>query len=312
MANELNSKFGKVAVLLGGESAEREISLLSGQAVIEGLTAMGLDVVAFDPKEQPLTNLKAMKIDRVWNALHGRGGEDGRVQAVLETLNIAYTGSGILGCAIAMDKWRSKMIWKAMGLPVAAHVLVKSDMAINEANLRNLIAKLGPVVFVKPSHEGSSVGMSKVQSVEELGKAIALARQYDDEVLVESFIQGREYTVSILNGRALPSISMVTPRDFYDYEAKYRSSDTEYHCPSGLDSDAENQIGELALNAFDALGCSGWGRVDFILDEHSGRFILLEANTVPGMTQSSLVPKAAKQIGISFNELTLEILKTSL
>ncbi len=312
MANELISKFGKVAVLLGGESAEREISLLSGQAVIDGLTAMGLDVVAFDPKEQELTNLKTMKIDRVWNALHGRGGEDGRVQAVLETLNIAYTGSGILGCAIAMDKWRSKMIWKAMGLPVAAHVLVKSDMAINEVNLRNLIAKLGPVVFVKPSHEGSSVGMSKVQSVEALGKAIALARQYDDEVLVESFIQGREYTVSILNGRALPSISMVTPRDFYDYEAKYRSSDTEYHCPSGLDKDAEDQIGELALNAFDALGCSGWGRVDFILDEHSGRFILLEANTVPGMTQSSLVPKAAKQVGINFNELTLEILKTSL
>ena len=312
MTDALNQQFGKVAVLLGGDSAEREISLRSGEAVIKGLKNMGIDAQAFDPKEQDLSQLKSKNITRVWNALHGRGGEDGRIQAALEFMGIQYTGSGVLGSAIAMDKWRSKMIWKAMGLPVADHVLVSEEFTVNEQSIRSIIAKLGPVVFVKPSHEGSSVGMSKASNVGELCRAIETARQYDSEVLVESFINGKEYTVAILNNTALPSISMVTPREFYDYEAKYQSSETEYFCPSGLSDEQESILGELALNAFAALGCSGWGRVDFIFDNNNQQFKLLEANTVPGMTESSLVPKAALHKGLSFEALTLEILKTSL
>ena len=312
MTYALNQQFGKVAVLLGGDSAEREVSLRSGEAVIKGLKKMGIDAQAFDPKEQNLSELKTLNITRVWNALHGRGGEDGRVQAALEFMGIQYTGSGVLGSAIAMDKWRSKMIWKAMGLPVADHVLIDEDFTVNEQSVRSIIAKLGPVVFVKPSHEGSSVGMSKASNVNELCRAIETAQQYDSEVLVESFINGKEYTVAILNNTALPSISMVTPREFYDYEAKYQSSETEYFCPSGLSDEQEIILGELALKAFFALGCSGWGRVDFIYDSNNQQFKLLEANTVPGMTESSLVPKAALQKGLSFEALTLEILKTSL
>lgn len=312
MTYALNQQFGKVAVLLGGDSAEREVSLRSGEAVIKGLKKMGIDAQAFDPKEQNLSELKTLNITRVWNALHGRGGEDGRVQAALEFMGIQYTGSGVLGSAIAMDKWRSKMIWKAMGLPVADHVLIDEDFTVNEQSVRSIIAKLGPVVFVKPSHEGSSVGMSKASNVNELCRAIETAQQYDSEVLVESFINGKEYTVAILNNTALPSISMITPREFYDYEAKYQSSETEYFCPSGLSDEQEIILGELALKAFFALGCSGWGRVDFIYDSNNQQFKLLEANTVPGMTESSLVPKAALQKGLSFEALTLEILKTSL
>ncbi len=312
MSAEKQKSFGKVAVLMGGTSAEREISLRSGDAVLQGLLRMGVDAIKFDPKEQPLIELNNLGVQRVWNALHGRGGEDGRIQAALEFMAIPYTGSGVLGSAIAMDKWRSKMIWKAMGLPVAAHVLVNNSLELTEANLRKIVARLGPVTFVKPSHEGSSVGMSKANSIDSLKQAIEQARKYDSEILVESFIEGKEYTVSILNGQALPSISMVTPREFYDYEAKYHSNETQYFCPSGLTDEDESALAELAIKAFSALGCSGWGRVDFIRDKYDGTFKLLEANTVPGMTESSLVPKAAKQKGISFDELVVEILKTSL
>jgi D-alanine-D-alanine ligase len=312
MSEELKYQLGKVAVLLGGSSAEREVSLRSGNAVLQALLRSEIDAVAFDPKEQPLSELTKLGVNRVWNALHGRGGEDGRVQAALEFMGIPYTGSGVLGSAIAMDKWRSKMIWKAMGLPVAAHVLVNSELDLSDDNLRKIIARLGPITFVKPSHEGSSVGMSKATNLESLRKAIELARQYDQEVLVESFIEGREYTVSILNDKALPSISMITPREFYDYEAKYHSNETQYFCPSGLSDDDEARLAEISLSAFKALGCSGWGRVDCIRDKYDGSFKLLEANTVPGMTETSLVPKAAKQVGISFDQLVIEILKTSL
>ncbi len=312
MNAKLDNQFGKVAVLFGGSSAERDISLRSGEAVLQGLLRMNIDALGFDPQEKPLSELVELKVDRVWNALHGRGGEDGRIQAALEFMGIPYTGSGVLGSAIAMDKWRSKMIWKAMGLPVAAHVLVDNKQELSDANLRKIVARLGPVIFVKPSHEGSSVGMSKATSLETLKQAIELARKYDDEVLVESFIEGKEYTVSVLNEQALPSISMVTPREFYDYEAKYNSKETQYFCPSGLSTAEEKLLAEIAVKAFNALGCAGWGRVDFIRDKYDGSFKLLEANTVPGMTESSLVPKAAKQAGISFDELVVEILKTSL
>ncbi|WP_144393693.1 D-alanine--D-alanine ligase [Pleionea sediminis] len=312
MSSEYAEQFGKVAVLLGGNSAEREISLRSGEAVLKALLSEGINAFAFDPKENSISDLIQQKVDRAWNALHGRGGEDGQFQGVLETLNIPYTGSSVLGCALAMDKWRSKMIWKAMGLPVAAHVLVTSKDKMNDQFLRQVFGKLGPILFVKPSHEGSSVGMSKVDSIESLMDAIEHAREFDSEVLVESFIEGKEYTVSILNDEALPSISMETTRDFYDFEAKYNSKDTQYFCPSGLNEEEEVLIQSMALTAFNSLGCKGWGRVDFIRDNATQQFKLLEANTVPGMTESSLVPKAAKQKGISFNQLTVEILKTSL
>ncbi|NVJ60789.1 MAG: D-alanine--D-alanine ligase [Gammaproteobacteria bacterium] len=306
------STIKKVAVLYGGDSAEREISLRSGQAVYQALIANSIDAILFDPSEERIEQLKLKNVSHVWIALHGRGGEDGTVQAVLEYIGLPYTGSNQQGSAIAMDKWRSKLIWKALNYPVAAHYLVKKETNIDDALLRKVTAKLGPVMFVKPSHEGSSVGMSKVKSIDELGIAIESALKFDDEVLVESFVSGKEYTVSILNGKALPSISMVTPREFYDFTAKYNSTDTEYHCPSDLTSEEETEIGQLALDAFAALGCSGWGRVDFIRDSNSNDFKILEANTVPGMTESSLVPKAAKQVGIDFNQLVLEILKTSL
>jgi D-alanine-D-alanine ligase len=312
MSEAWMDKIGKVAVLLGGTSAEREVSLRSGQAVLKALNRSNIDAIAFDPKEQPLAQLVELGVTRVWNALHGRGGEDGRIQAALEYMGIRYTGSGVLGSAIAMDKWRSKMIWKAMGLPVAAHVLVTEELVLSDDNLRKIIARLGPVTFVKPSHEGSSVGMSKATNLNSLRQAIELARNYDQEVLVESFIEGREYTVALLNGKALPSISMVTPREFYDYEAKYLSNETKYFCPSGLSDEEEAELAEIAIKAFAALGCSGWGRIDCIRDKYDGSFKLLEANTVPGMTETSLVPKAAKQAGMSFDQLVIEILKTSL
>ncbi len=303
--------FGKVAVLLGGNSAEREVSLKSGEAVYQSLLAQKLDVIKFDPKERDLLDLQQEGIHRVWIALHGRGGEDGTLQAVLESMNIGYTGSGVLGSALAMDKWRSKMIWKACGLSVAAHALVTTNDVLDEQMIRKLYAKLGPTLFVKPSHEGSSVGMSKVKKAEELKPAIESALKFDSEVLVERFIDGKEYTVSILNGVALPSISMVTPREFYDYEAKYQSTETQYFCPSGLTVEEESKLGKIALKAFNALSCGGWGRIDFIRDKHDGEFKVLEANTVPGMTKTSLVPKAAKQNNMSFDELTLAILQTS-
>ncbi|WMS88672.1 D-alanine--D-alanine ligase [Pleionea litopenaei] len=305
-------QFGKVAVLYGGDSAERDVSLRSGEAVYHALIEGGVDALLFDPSKRKLNELNDLGIKHAWIALHGRGGEDGQVQAVLQYLGISYTGSGVMGSAIAMDKWRSKMIWKSMTLPVAPHVLVKETQSLSQDLLRSITARLGPVVFVKPSREGSSVGMSKVSSPDQLEKAIRKALEFDKEVLVESFIEGREYTVSILGEQALPSISMVTPREFYDYEAKYHSNETQYFCPSGLSDQEEQELGKLALNAFYAVGCKGWGRVDFIRDNKSNEFKLLEANTVPGMTQTSLVPKAAKQKGISFNQLVLEILKQSL
>jgi D-alanine-D-alanine ligase len=301
--------YGKVAVMLGGTSAEREVSLNSGKAVLQGLLDMGVDAHAFDPAEHPLIQLLAENFERVVIMLHGRGGEDGSLQGALQQLNLPYSGTGVLGSALCMDKIRSKQVWQSLGLPTAKYKIA-DKRCFDAGSCGAIMAELGNEVMVKPAQEGSSIGMAKVNSALQLESAIQDAFEYDDEVLIEQFVHGSEYTVSILNGKALPSISMSTPRVFYDYAAKYQADSTVYSCPSDLSDVQEAKLGELALEAYDALAGSGWGRVDFMQDK-LGRFYLLEANTVPGMTQKSLVPMAAKQSGMSFAELSLAVLKTT-
>ena len=308
-SNPNSNNFGKVAVMFGGTSAEREVSLNSGKAVLQGLLEMGIDAHAFDPAEQPLTQLLDKKFERVLIMLHGRGGEDGSLQGALQQLNLPYSGTGVLGSALCMDKIRSKQVWQSLGLPTANYKIA-DKRCFDAGSCGAIMADLGNEVMVKPAQEGSSIGMAKVSSALQLETAIKDAFEYDDKVLIEQFVHGSEYTVSILNGKALPSISMTTPRVFYDYAAKYQADSTVYSCPSGLPDELETQLGELALEAFDALAGSGWGRIDFMQDK-LGRFYLLEANTVPGMTEKSLVPLAAKQSGMSFAELSLAVLKTT-
>jgi len=302
--------FGRVAVLLGGSSAEREISLLSGNAIFEALKTFGVDVVKIDTSDYLYQQITQQKIERVFIALHGRDGEDGVIQGFLRTLGIPFTGSDTASSALAMNKLNSKRIWQQMGFATAEFETVAQLKKFDQTNAELVMRKLGDVLFVKPIREGSSVGMSKTTNLEELTSAVKLAQEYDD-VLVESFISGREYTVTILQDNALPSISMVTPNEFYDYDAKYQADTTEYFCPSGLSVEDEKLLAKQALESFTALGCSGWGRVDFIREEESGEFLLLEVNTVPGMTTTSLVPKSAKVAGINFQELVLSILMTS-
>ncbi len=304
------SMFGRVAVLLGGSSAERDISILSGNAIFEALESTGIDAIKLDPSEQDYNQLLQDNISRVFIALHGRDGEDGVVQGYLRMLNIPYTGSDLASSALAMNKLNSKRVWQSVGLKTAEFEKVSRKFKFNESLASVVMNKLGRVLFVKPIREGSSVGMSKTHSVEELVNAVKVAQAFDD-VLIEKFIDGKEYTVSILHDKALPSISMETPNEFYDYDAKYCSNETEYFCPSGLPQQQEDELRELALAAFKALGCSGWGRVDFIRDNETQEFLLLEANTVPGMTKTSLVPKAAAVAGLDFDELVLKILQTS-
>ncbi len=304
-----SNDYGKVAVMFGGSSAEREVSLNSGKTVLRGLLDMGIDAHAFDPAEQPLTQLLVEKFERVLIMLHGRGGEDGSLQGALQLLNLPYSGSGVLGSALSMDKIRSKQIWQSLGLPTANYKIA-DKRSFDAGSCGAIMAELGGEVMVKPAHEGSSIGMAKVNSALQLEIAIQDAFKYDDKVLIEQFIHGCEYTVSLLNGKALPSISMTTPRDFYDYTAKYQADSTVYTCPSGLNDALENMLGELALAAFDALAGSGWGRVDFMQDK-LGRFYLLEANTVPGMTEKSLLPMAAKKAGLTFAELSVSVLATA-
>ena len=302
-------RFGKVAVMFGGDSAEREVSLKSGNAVLSALTRQGVDAFGFDPADRPLTDLVDHHFDRVLIMLHGRGGEDGSLQGALQQLRIPYTGSGVLGSALSMDKIRTKQIWQSLGLPTANYeIAVKRGFDAGSCDA--IMKKLGNVVMVKPAQEGSSIGMAKVTSAKQLEAAIQDAFKYDNNVLLEQFIEGPEYTVSILNGKALPSIRMSTPRVFYDYEAKYQSDSTEYFCPSGLEAEKEKQLGDLACRAFSAVSGSGWGRIDFMQDAQ-GQFYLLEANTVPGMTEKSLVPMAAKQHGLKFDELCMAVLATS-
>jgi len=297
----MSNKFGKVAVLLGGLSAEREVSLRSGAAVLAALQQQGIDAHAFDPKTQPLSDLIAAGFDRVFNVLHGRGGEDSVIQGLLEIMGIPYTGSGVAASALGMDKLRTKWLWQGAGLPTPEFFSVRSADQLN-----GLVEKLGGAVMVKPSHEGSSIGMSRATSQAELEKAFASAQTHDSEILVERWIDGPEFTCSILNGVALPVIRLKTPNLFYDYEAKYQSHSTEYLIPCGLTTEQESRLQELSVQAFNAVGCQTWGRVDAMMDAQ-GRFWLLEVNTVPGMTDHSLVPMAAKAAGQSFEQLVENI-----
>lgn len=303
------SEFGKVAVMLGGNSAERDVSLKSGAAVLQALLKGGIDAHAFDPAEKSLSALLDEKFDRVVIMLHGRGGEDGSMQGALQLLGLPYTGSGVLGSALAMDKIRSKQLWQSLGLPTSAFVVAEKS-TFEPSACDDIIAQLGGTVMVKPAREGSSIGMAKVSTGDALRQAVTDAFEYDTQVLLERYIQGQEFTVSLLQGQALPSIRMQTPRDFYDYEAKYQASSTEYFCPSGLSAELELRLAQLARQAFNAVGGSGWGRVDFMQDAQ-GNFYLLEANTVPGMTEKSLVPMAARVAGIDFGQLSVAILQTS-
>lgn len=299
------SALGKVAVLLGGRAAEREISLKSGSAVLAALLRRGVDAHAIDPDERVLEHLLAGGFDRAFIILHGRGGEDGQIQGALETIGMPYTGSGVLGSALGMDKYRCKLVWTGLGLPTAESVLLRaeSDLAAAEA--------LGFPLMIKPVHEGSSIGMARVDDLASLANAWRSASQYDALVLAERWIEGAEYTCAILGHEALPMIRLETPHLFYDYDAKYHADSTRYLCPCGLAEAREAELRELALRAFDAVGASGWGRVDLMVDRH-GRPFLLEINTVPGMTDHSLVPMAARAAGIDFDSLVTRILETSL
>jgi len=299
------AQFGRVAVLYGGCSSEREISLISGQAVLAALQRRGLSASGFDPAERALADLLELKIDRVWIALHGPGGEDGTVQGALEFLGIPYSGSGVMGSAIGMDKLRTKWLCEAVGVPTAQFVVLREAQDLDTA-----IERLGLPLFVKPGSQGSSVGMARVERAQDLKAAWDNALRFEPVVFAESLIPGAEYTVSILQGQALPSIRIETPRSFYDYEAKYLRDDTRYFCPSGLSAPAEEHLGRLALAAYEACGAEGWGRADFMLDR-TGRPLLLEINTVPGMTDHSLVPMAARTAGIDFEELVWRVLETS-
>jgi len=298
--------FGAVAVLLGGGSSEREISLLTGKAVLAALKRRGVDALAFDPAQRALAELLTLKIERVWIALHGPGGEDGTLQGALEFLGIPYTGSGVLGSAIGMDKLRSKRLAQAAGVATPEFVVLRSATDLDLA-----LERLGLPLIVKPATQGSSVGMARVERAEDLPEAWNNARRIEASVFAERWISGGEFTVGILQGQALPSIRIETPRTFYDYEAKYLRDDTRYFCPAGLSAQAEQQLAALALASFDACGAEGWGRADFMLDA-AGRPLLLEINTVPGMTDHSLVPMAARAAGIDFDELVWQVLETSL
>ena len=305
-----SADFGRVAVLLGGNSAEREVSLRSGQAVLASLLRQSVDAFAFDPAESQLTDLIKEKVDRVLIMLHGRGGEDGTVQGALEWLGVPYTGSGVLGSALAMDKIRSKQIWESRGLPTAKYQIADKT-SFEAGSCSAIMKKLGNKVMVKPAREGSSIGMAKVTSAKQLETAIQDAFNYDNQVLLEQFIDGPEYTVSLVQGQALPSIRMSTPHTFYDYAAKYHDNTTEYFCPSGLSDSQEAELAMLCTEAFYALSGKGWGRVD-VMQQSDGSFCLLESNTVPGMTEKSLVPKAANVAGMDFDSLTRAILETSM
>ncbi len=295
--------FGRVAVLLGGRSAEREVSLKSGGLVLEALKSKGLDARAFDPAERSVGDLAKEKFDRAFIALHGRFGEDGTIQGVLEWLGIPYTGSGVLASALAMDKLRTKRIWHAEKLPTPPWELLGKD-----TNFRVTARRLGLPLMVKPASEGSSIGMSKVRAAGDLEEAYALAVNYDPVVIAEKFVDGIELTCGILGEQALPLIKLETPRDFYDYQAKYVADDTRYIIPAGLTDRKEQELRELCLRAFRSLGCRGCARVDLMLDRR-GRPYLLELNTSPGMTDHSLVPMAAKAVGLSYADLCVRILE---
>ncbi len=298
-------KFGKVAVLMGGWAAEREVSLNSGDAVLTALKAAGVDAYGVDVDRNIINVLQTEKYDRVFNILHGRGGEDGLIQGVLDVLQIPYTGCGVMASAISMDKLMTKRIWMGAGLPTP-----KFEMLTADTNFYAVVDRLGLPLMVKPASEGSSIGMAKVTKADQLEAAWKTAVEYDDQVFAEQWVEGSEYTCALLNGEAQPLIRLEVQNDFYDYEAKYQSNDTQYHCPCGLESKEEIALQDLSLKAFSAVNGKSWGRVDLMKDQ-AGKTWLIEVNTVPGMTDHSLVPMAAKANGISFEELVIKILETT-
>jgi D-alanine-D-alanine ligase len=307
MTGEIDVKaLGKVAVLMGGLSAEREVSLKSGNAVLTALKSQGVDAHGVDVGQDILAVLQAGHYDRVFNALHGRGGEDGTIQGALETLGLPYTGSGVMASALAMDKLRTKLVWLGLGLPTPMFRVLDDAMDLDKVS-----EELGLPLVVKPSHEGSSIGVTRVNTAAQLQQAYADAQKFDSEIIAETWITGAEYTAAILGEEPLPLIRLETPHEFYDYDAKYVSDTTGYHIPSGLDPVIEKEMQQLALRAFSAVGASGWGRVDFMCDE-DGKPWLIEVNTIPGLTDHSLVPMAAKAAGISFEQLMLRILAQTL
>lgn len=298
-------EFGKVAVLLGGTSAERVVSLKSGAAVLKALQDRSIDAHGIDVGSDIIQTLKQGNYDRAFIVLHGRGGEDGVIQGALETIGLPYTGSGVLGSALSMDKLRTKLVLLGAEMPTPAFKSFN-----READMNRAVEQLGFPVMVKPAREGSSIGMTKVEKVEQLQIAWQKAKDFDDDVFAEQWITGTEYTASILGDQALPLIRLETPRGFYDFEAKYHANDTRYICPCGLDAQHEAELQDLALKVFQISGCSGWGRVDLMCDK-TGKPWILEVNSVPGMTDHSLVPMAARQAGISFEDLCWRILETS-
>jgi D-alanine-D-alanine ligase len=299
----VKTRFGKVAVLFGGSSAEREVSLMSGRAVLAALQGAGVDAHAFDPAERDLHVLKEEGFDRVFIALHGRGGEDGTVQGALELMGIPYTGSGVMASALSMDKWRTKMVWQAAGLPTPRYAILEAD-----SDWAAIAAELGLPIFVKPAHEGSSMGATKVTEAAQLEAAWQLASRYDSLVIAEEFISGDELTAPFLEDQALPLVRIVAPDGNYDYQHKYFTDDTRYDCPCGLDADQEAALQALIMKCARVLGCRGWGRADLMLAA-DGRPYLLEMNTSPGMTGHSLVPMSARVAGLDFAALCLKILE---
>ena len=299
-----NKDFGKVAVLMGGWAAEREVSLKSGQAVLQGLLEKGIDAHGIDAGRDVLDVLREQKFDLVFNMLHGRGGEDGEIQGALELLQIPYTGCGVMASAISMDKLMTKRIWTGSGLPTPAFEILSRESDFNE-----VVDTLGLPIIVKPAQEGSSIGMTKVSEANQLQLAFEIAAQYDDVIFAEQWVTGKEFTIAIIGDEVLPPVRLKAKGDFYDYEAKYTTDETEYHCPCGLEEEAEERLKLLAKSAFKIVGGKGWGRVD-VMQDNNGTFWLIEVNTIPGMTDHSLVPMAAKAHGLSFSDLTVEILKT--
>ena len=312
ISETFKKQLGRVGVLFGGLSAEREISLQSGAAVIAALVEAGVDHVAIDVGDNIIADIQAAKIDRAFIILHGPGGEDGRIQALLEFLNIPYTGSDVASSALAMDKLRTKQLWRGVDVNGEQGLSTPEFAVLSQgSDFAQVLESLGGEVMVKPANEGSSIGMSRVNSAADLEAAFQKAVQYQGSVLVERLIVGSEYTVAILDGEALPPIKLETNHSFYDFNAKYIAEDTRYLCPCGLSSEKELELKKLALNAFNALGCRGWGRVDVMADAQQN-FYLLEVNTAPGMTSHSLFPMAAKAVGLSFTELVLTVLRASL
>lgn len=299
----MRDDFGKVAVLMGGDSNERAVSLLSGGAVFLALKRLGIEAEAFDPSDRDINEIQSY--NRVFITLHGRGGEDGSMQAFLKSKNVAYTGSDSLSSAIGMDKIKTKLLWRSLNIPTPDFLQVNEKTSYIE-----ILDAISVPFFIKPSNEGSSIGIDKIKNEKQYQEAFLKTSKIDTNVIVEKFVDGEEFTVAIVNGKTFPVIKIKPSNEFYDYEAKYIKDDTQYICPSGIEKNKEASISEEALKAFKAVGCSSWGRVDFMMDK-AGRHYFIEVNTSPGMTSHSLVPMAAKEVGINFDQLVLEILKTA-